>query len=293
MKILYLGNFNPFASSTEKLIKKSLEELGHEVICEDERTAKAHIILQRAKENNVDLFLFHKGNRWEMDLSQLMELLFRLTCKKAFWYFDPVTGFPESEMFMEAVIPYVDLAFMTNGTYIRMHDYKNTRWLMQGCDVKKLGKPRKEYENEIGFTGQVYGNRDIFTMALDKKYGKKFRTYQNIFGDDFYDLMQSVKIFISPKFPANDYYWSNRIYMTLGAGGFLIHPYCKGLEDEFVAGEHYEDYKTQDELFAKIDYYLKHEDERKKIAEAGHKYCINNYSYTNRVKKLLDEVNKL
>ena len=278
MKILYLGNWNPFALSTEKFIKKALEELGHEVICEDERTAKAQNILKHSREYKIDLFLFHKGTRWEMGLEQLMELLFRMTCKKAFWYFDPITGIPEREMFMQAVIPYVDLAFMTNGTWIKQHDYKNTRWLLQGCDVKPLGKKRKEYECDIAFTGSVYGNRDIFIEAIKKRYGDKFKMFQNVFGDDFYDLCQSVKIFISPKFPANDYFWSNRIYMTLGAGGFLIHPYCKGLEDEFVAGEHYEDYKTQEEFFTKIDYYLKHEKERKTIADSGYEKCINNYN---------------
>jgi len=293
MKVLYLGNWNPFVNSTEKLIKAALEKLGHEVICEDERTAKAPNILEHAVNNKVDLFLFHKGIRWEMDIQQLMELLFRLPCKKAFWYFDPITGIPEREMFVQAVIPYVDLAFMTNGTWIKQHNYKNTRWLLQGCDIKPLGKRKKELVSDIGFTGSNYGTREIFLEAMKKKYGDKFKVFQNIFGDEFYDLCQSVKIMVSPKFPANDYFWSNRIYMTLGAGGFLIHPYCEGLKNEFVAGKHYEDYQTENELFTKIDYYLKHEKERTKIAEAGYKYCIKNYSYVQRVKTLLDELSKI
>lgn len=295
MRISYLGNWNPFALSTEKLIKKALEELGHEVYCEDERTAKAQNILKHSQEWKIDLFLFHKGTRWEMSLNQLMELLFRMTCKKAFWYFDPITGIPEREMFMEAVIPFIDLAFMTNGTWIKQHNYKNVRWLLQGCDKKSLGKKRKEYEADIGFTGQIYGNRNLFVEALKKKYGDKFKIFQNVFGDDFYDLCQSVKILISPKFPSNDYFWSNRIYMTLGAGGFLIHPFCEGLKEEFVAGEHYEDYKTQEELFTKIDYYLdpKNEELRKKIAQSGYEKCVKDFSYTERVKKLIEEVEKL
>lgn len=290
MKILYLGNFHPFATSTEKLILKSLKELGHEVITIDEGDVNPERIFKEAKDYNVDLFLFHKGTRWGMSLEQMMELLYRLTCKTAFWYFDPITGIPEREMFMYALLPYVDMAFLTNGTWIRQHDYKNTRWLLQGCDVRPKGKFRKEYECDIAFTGSVYGNRDIFIEGLKKKYGERFKVFQNVYGDDFYDLCQSTKILISPKFPATDYFWSNRIYMTLGAGGFLIHPYCLGLKDEFTAGVHYEDYKTQEELYTKIDYYLEHEEERKKIADAGYDKCTKDYSYTERVKKLLNEI---
>jgi hypothetical protein len=293
MKILYLGNFNPFAKSTEKLIKKSLEELGHTVYIVDERDVNPGRVLAEALNYNVDLFLFHKGTRWGLPLEQLMELLFRLPCKIAFWYFDPITGIPEREMFMEAVIPYVDLAFMTNGSWIRQHNYENTRWLLQGCDVKPKGKFRKEYECDIAFTGQVYGNRDLFIEGLKKKYGDRFKVFNNVFGEDFYDLCQSAKILVSPKFPSDDYFWSNRIYMTLGAGGFLIHPYCKGLEDEFVAGEHYEDYRTQEELYTKIDYYLEHDKERKKIANAGYDKTIKDFSYTERVKKLISEIEKI
>lgn len=293
MKILYLGNWNPFMESTEKIIKKSLEELGHEVICEDERACNAPAIAKRIKENNVDLFFFHKGNRWSMDLQQLIELLNRITCKKVFWQFDPITGIPEREMWMQLVTPLVDLGFLTNETWIRQHTYKNLIPLKQGCEVRKLGKKRKEYECDIAFTGSPYGGRQTWIEGMKKIYGDKFKIFSDVFGDDFYDLCQSAKIFVSPKFPANDYFWSNRIYKTLGAGGFMLHPRCEGLKAEYKEGVHYEAYQDDEELLTKIEYFLKNEEERKKIAKKGYEKTIKDYNYTERLKIILNEIAKL
>lgn len=290
LTILYLGDFNPFRYSTEKLIKKAFEELGHEVITFDERVVNAPQILKTAKEVNADLFLFHKGNRWGFQVEELVELLMRLTCKKVFWYFDPIDGIPERELWMQRVIPFVDKGFLTNGTWIKRHKYENLVWLLQGCDEEPLGKKRKEYECDIAFTGSVYGGREIFIDAIQKKYGDKFKIFNNVFGKDFADLCASAKIMISPKFPSNDWFWSNRIYKTIGAGGFIIHPYCEGLKDHFVAGKEYEDYRDGDELFLKIDHYLKNDKDRKAIQEAGRKRALKDHTYTLRIKQLLKEL---
>lgn len=290
LTILYLGNWNPFICSTEKLIKEAFEELGHKVITFDEKTVNAPQILKIAKEENADLFFFHKGNRWGFQLEELVELLMRLTCKKAFWYFDPINGIPEREYWMQRIIPFVDKGFLTNGTWIKQHKYENLSWLLQGCKKEPTGKKRKEYECDIAFTGSVYGGREIFIDALQKKYGDKFKIFSDVFGKDFSDLCASAKIMISPKFPANDWFWSNRIYKTIGAGGFMIHPYCEGLKDHFVAGEEYDDYRDQEELFMKIDYYLSHDKERKSIQKAGYLRSIKDHTYTNRIKQLLKEL---
>ena len=290
MKIGYLGNFNPFAYSTEKLIKEAFEELGHEVICFDERSVNAPSILRQVKLEGIDLFFFHKGTRWGFQLEQLIALLLKLTCKKAFWYFDPIHNIPEREMFMEAVIPLVDRGFLTNGTWIKQHTYKNLTWLLQGCKKEPLGKYRKEYDYDVVFIGSPYGVREIFVNGLKKKYGDRFKVFSDVFGRDFNDLCASVKVIVSPKFPSNDWFWSNRVYKVLGAGGFLIHPYCEGLKEHFVSGKEYETYQDQEELFMKIDYYLKNSEERKSIQKAGYLRAIKDHTYTLRIKQLLKDL---
>jgi len=191
---------------------------------------------------------------------------------------------------MQAIIPLVDKGLLTNGTWIRQHDYKNVEWLLQGCKKEPLGKKRKEYECDVAFVGSIYGIRAIFVDALKEKYGDRFKTFSSAFGRDFNDLCVSAKIIVSPKFPSSDWFWSNRIYKVLGAGGFLIHPYCEGLEKHYTSGVHYESYEDQTELFMKIDHYLKNEKDRKEIATAGYEKSIKSHTYTNRAKKLIKKL---
>lgn len=254
------------------------------------RSVNAPSILRISKEVNADLFFFHKGTRWGFQLEQLRELLLRLTCKKAFWYFDPINNIPDREMWMQAIIPFVDKGFLTNGTWIKQHDYKNLVWLLQGCKKEPLGKKHKEYECDIAFTGSVYGGREIFIEALKKKYGDRFKVFSDVFGKDFKDLCASAKIMVSPKFPSNSWFWSNRIYKTIGAGGFMLHPYCEGLKKHYIAGVDYENWQDEEELFMKIDYYLKHDEERKAIQKAGYEKSIKVHTYTKRIKKLINQL---
>jgi len=283
MKIVYLGNHNPYTLNTEKKVIRAFESLGHEVDLVDERFWDLFEIVKKCKD--ADLFLFHKGTRFGRTIGDMVELLTRVPCKKAFWYFDPIWG--EREIWMQRIIPLVDYGFMTNETYIRQHNYDNLYVLRQGCEKQPLGKKRKEYECDIAFTGSIYGSRIIFVDGLKKLYGDRFKHFTNVFGRDFYDVCASAKIMVAPKFPSDDFYWSNRIYETLGAGGFLIHPKCEGLKQEYEEYKHFVPYIDGEHLKYLIDYYLKHPEERKKIAKAGREHTLKNYTYKHRVKKLL------
>lgn len=90
----------------------------------------------------------------------------------------------------------------------------------------------------------------------------------------------------------HEYYWSDRVYETLGRGGFLIHPYIKGMEEEFIDGVHLAFYEFGNfgQLKAKIDYYLEHTVERERIRLAGHEFVKNNATYDDRLKRMLSIV---
>jgi len=286
MTIIYLGNFeNPFSDSTEKHIKFAFEKLGHKVIPINEKDFDVEKISQL----KGDLFLFHKGGQAQgVELSDLIQLLNFITCKKVFWYFDKIWG--EREMWMETIIPFVNHGFLTDETWLRRHDYKNVSVIRQGIGNENvaLGKPKAQYKCDIAFLGNVYGRRKEWVEELKKTYGSRFKVFNNIFGRDLYDFCASCKIILSPLFPEDDFYWSSRIYMILGSGGFLIHPRLEGLKEEFTEKKHFVGYKTFPEMMEKIDYYLKNPQERKLIQIAGYKYCISHFTYLDRVKKLLE-----
>lgn len=88
-------------------------------------------------------------------------------------------------------------------------------------------------------------------------------------------------------------YWSDRVYETMGRGGFIIHPFIEGMQEEFTDGETivFYQYGNFGELKGKIDYYLAHEDERIRIRNAGHEFVKENCTYSERLTEMLEVVN--
>jgi len=88
------------------------------------------------------------------------------------------------------------------------------------------------------------------------------------------------------------YYLSDRIFETTGRGGFIIHPYIKGIEDLFEIGKEIVTYQFGDfdDLFKKIDYYLKHDKEREAIRKAGFERTKRDHTYRQRWEQIIKEV---
>ena len=166
---------------------------------------------------------------------------------------------------------------------------------------------------EILFVGridqeEIYGYRTPLVNWLKEKYGDKFLHLGNsspdeIRGEDLNNLISSVKIVIGDSVYA-PYYWSNRIYETIGRGGFILHPYIEGLENEYEIGKHFDVYKTLgssptgrgreidfDDLEKKINYYLDNDEIREKISQAGMEHTIENHTLENRAKQVIDLCN--
>lgn len=81
-----------------------------------------------------------------------------------------------------------------------------------------------------------------------------------------------------------------RAFDILGAGGFLLTNYQADFDDCYVSGEDYVFFESPDDMMAKIDYYLSHEDERKQIAENGFRRTAESHTYINRVCKIVEIV---
>ena len=291
MKICYLAKFNNETSdNTEQHIKYAFEKLGHTVVTVNEDRYTTQEVLDKTRD--ADFFLFHKGGVHEkMSFHHLMELLTMVICPKVCWYFDKLWG--EREGVVQTIIPFVDYCFMTDESWANAHDFKNIKILRQGIgnENTSLGKFTKELECDMAYVGQIYGSREQLVEKLSGLYGDKFKVFGNIFNRNLYDLCASAKIIVAPKFPSDDFYWSSRIYMILGSGGFLIHPKLEGLKEEFKSGKHFAGYTNEKEIPDIISYYLSHEKERKKIQEEGYKLCISKFTYLDRCKTMLEILN--
>lgn len=277
MRIIYFANHgNKGSDDTEGHIAFSLSKLGHEVLRVHERNDPT---IEKG-----DLFLFHKGGK------NIFEYLPKIKMPKIFWYFDKVE-FNDRVKWITRIMGLIDLGFTSDETWVKKSGQKRLFVLRQGIGDRIMSNyTPKIVKNapKIAFTGSIYGKRIEWVKRLENRYGSRFRAVNSYFNENLYDLCASTQIIVAPEYPGDDYYWSSRIYMILGSGGFLVHPKFKGLEKEYIDGYHYVGYQGEEELFQKIDYYLERREECDKIRKQGQEKTHKDYSYTKRCEKLLE-----
>lgn len=78
-----------------------------------------------------------------------------------------------------------------------------------------------------------------------------------------------------------------RIFDLMGAGGFVISNYQTEIPEHFIPDEDIVLYDNIPDLLDKIDYYLKHDDERCQIAKNGHAKVAKFHSYDVRLQEML------
>lgn len=296
MKIIYIGKHASGGNDDEGAIAHSLRELGHEVVEIKER--KAHLKINR---HEGDFILFHK---WEDT-----EALSQYTAPKVCWYFDLV-DWPDTTLrarcrqrieWMKRTLPLTNLMFCTDGDWVErnkaQYGEKIIR-LSQGADERFMGMGTLDPSSDIVpilFTGHPKGGRARLNHVRDLqlRYGKRFQVVNGVHRHELRDLFARTRVVIAPDSPVTDLYWSNRVYLTLGFGGFLLHPYCSLLAEHYRDGEEIVFYRTRKELEEKIDYYLRHPAERFSIQAAGFRRTQLEHTYRHRVADLLRTVEEV
>lgn len=79
-----------------------------------------------------------------------------------------------------------------------------------------------------------------------------------------------------------------RVFEVMGTGSFLLTNWVPTIEELFEDGKHLVLYRSMDEMIDKVNYYLKHDDEREKIAQAGYEEVMRAHTIQHRVSKMLD-----
>ena len=81
-----------------------------------------------------------------------------------------------------------------------------------------------------------------------------------------------------------------RIYDILGAGGFCLTNFQAELPMLFENEKRLVWYYSNEDLYEKVDYYIRHETERERIAAAGREYVRENCGYESRLEEILDVI---
>lgn len=133
-------------------------------------------------------------------------------------------------------------------------------------------------------------NLKIFSKTDDpflKKYCSK-----PVYGKDYYNLLKNSKIIINSHAVKDIRFSGNiRMYEATGLGCLLITDYKEDLNDKFEINKEIVSYKNIDEIYQKVDYYLKNSDELEDIAKKGQERTKKEYSYESFAKEIFDFVN--
>lgn len=322
MKIAFVGNFRTSASS-ETHHKKSLEALGHEVIALQESEATTRDILSAALQAEFLVWVHTHGWKTPEVGMNLYGLFARLKANRKqviTYHLDLWFGLKrERDLRADPFYKNLDWFFTV--------DQKMAEWLNQRTKTTGFYLPAGVFQDEIMFERNSETKYDVVFVGskgyhkewpyrpklinwLQSTYGDRFTLFGRdgvgeIRGQELVDVYNSSKVVIGDSLVKDfsyPYYWSDRLYETLGRGGFMIFPYIKGLEDEFVLGDtgvvpasHDVELVTYrfgdfDQLAKLINYYLVHDEERDSIRRRGFEKVRDNYTYKHRWEIIMKEI---
>lgn len=326
VRIAYIGNFQP-DHSHETHLSASFEELGHSVIrIQENRASPAGV--ERACEG-ADLLLWTRtwGLPWRgVDVGAwLKELGRRLGIPTVSEHPDLYIGLDRGRALAADPFWSTDFVFTADGgsdaAFARMGiPHYPLRAAVYGRECV-LAEPVPALAAEVAFVGsgsldgrsyhREWTYRRELLQFLVSTYGTRFRKHGGhpIHGGLAFARGRRLnQVYASTRVVVGDTlclgpedslepcfqhagYWSDRVYETLGRGGFLIHPYIAGLEREFTDGVHLRYYTYGDfaQLRRLIDHYLDdaNAQERERIRLAGHRHAAENCTYAHRAAYLL------
>ena len=288
MKIGYVARHDqPNSNDDEGAITFALEQLGHKV--ERLREIKGSV----AHRLDCDFLLFHHWND--------SEALSRVKVPRCFWNFDLVT-YPDPTLkernqrriqWMNLMTPLVDVGFCTDGDWVNQDKTGKLVRLTQGADERFIGHGQPKYENlpPILFTGTHKGGgrgREAFVQHMQERWRDQFMQVKGVHGRELADFIASAQVCVAPDHPATDNYWSNRVYLTAGFGGCLLHPRCNTLEGQYLNEEEILIFNGLEDLDIKLHSLLDDPQVCMKFRERAYQRTVKEHLYRHRCEVLVD-----
>ncbi len=278
MKLALIGDCRPH--HTEYEIADYIEKRGHTI--------------DRYQWNCLNRRLFlSKSHSYDVVITSVPQLISpqfwsRVKCLKVAWYFDWLKIWGREKTYLPS-LKHFDLVISTDGIENDLYTGMNRIWLPHAVDTRHYKPSRGEPSHDVGFIGHPYSGRRIrFLRGLKTRFDFKLMgEHCECWGKNYGVACSMVKIMVGDNFintvPG---YWSDRVYLSLASGAFLLYPRVPLLETHFTDGEHLVFYDDERDLYKKIGYYLPRDAERKQIAEAGMKHCRERHNWNVRLDEL-------
>lgn len=319
MKIAFLGNFEVDYCS-EVHYKKTFEKLGHEVHCIQEGKGIIDAVIIEEAVQNADMFFWVHTHGWNTEgLENCISYCKLNNIPVVGYHLDLWLGIErEKDLKNDYYWRAMDYFFSVDKLMV---DYLNSTsnmpkafFLPAGVyeDECRIGEKQEKFAYDVIFVGsknyhKEWQYRQRLISFLETTYGDRFAQYGGgsdkgtVRGNELNNLYASAKIVVGDTLCKNfeyPYYLSDRIFETTGRGGFIIHPYIKGITDLFNIKPGNREpvqlitYPFNDFKFLKyaIDYYLENEEERERVRIAGHEKTKTEHTYTQRLQYILDTI---
>jgi len=274
------------------------------------------LLLKKVKEAKPDLIFIIKG--WFYH-PKTIEKLKKISPNSKLFCFNPDNPFNTwhhgvSNEWIRKSIPYYDVYFIW-GKFLIEKLYKagakKVEYLPFAYDpevhfpieVKNL-KEREYYGSDIAFIGtwdkerewwlnhlidynlKIWGNDwNRANKKLKEKWMKK-----PAYGEEFAKICNSSKIILNIIRKQNVPSHNMRTFEAPACKAFVLSTRTEEAKEFFEEDKECAYFSTPEELKEKIDFYLKNDELRKKIAEAGYQK-VKNHTYFERAKKILEIYN--
>jgi hypothetical protein len=241
------------------------------------------------------------------DLPQLLASEFRRDARVVVWCEEALESLDGS------VVDYfsnADLVCMSNPArfgWLRERGLDNMAFLMSGfspryhspapphhCvrDVAFIGGPGRRGQR-AAFLAEISNRHrtEVFGMHWDRWSGmhKGLQVRGPVNNREYARICASSRIVLGVnEINEDDYYFSNRTFLTMACGAFHLTHYVPRLENVFRNGEHLVWYRSDEEALELIDHWLPRVAERARVAAAGHSEVMAHHQYYHRVARILN-----
>ncbi len=215
-----------------------------------------------------------------------LEHLKSIACPKAFYVQDPHMGIKR----------YLDLAHVQDYDYVfvRQKDYipaleeggcQRVFWIPETFDPDTILGPSGAREITVTFIGNRYPGtaREKMLVMLEKEF---HAINSLVYLKEMASILRQSKIVFNVS-RAGDL--NNRVFDAMGAGALLVTERIQnGLFDLFEDRVHLVSYDGVKELEEMVRYYLKNDEERQKIANAGQQEVMAKHTNLDRANTILE-----
>jgi spore maturation protein CgeB len=233
------------------------------------------------------------------------------------WFADDHWRFDD---FSQHLAPAFDLAVTTDPDAIpkyRALGYERAFLSQWACNKYAYKKVSDAVEHDVTFVGQPHGNRRETVASLERAgirvecwgFGwpngrlnhddmvKVFSTSRinlNLSNSSTPERPDTVRARVGaflgrgPSMEPRPSQIKGRTFEVPGCGGFELTEHVPHLERYFEVDEEIAVYQRDDELVDRVGYWLEHEDERAKVAEAGYRRVLADHTYDHRFSAIFE-----